>query len=171
MVRKHRENEKLKLNIQSIQDPEVTSTTVTSTTSIIVKLPGIDQRNRTRRTISRATVKCRRTIEKLNEENRNLNRRVKTISKRYRRLLTKTKNAKTEELVNLATGKQVLASRKRTSTEIREEGLTPRKMAKSIQRRLLLANVLTDELKGAWKENGIKGKQLISRTVSGKLLK
>lgn len=170
MVRKHRENEKLKLNIQSLQDPEVTSTTVTSTTSMIVKLPGIDQRNRTRRTISRATVKCR-TIKKLNEENRNLNRRVKTISKRYRRLLTKTKNAKTEESVNLATGKQVLASRKRTSTEIREEGLTPRKMAKSIQRRLLLANVLTDELKGAWKENEIKGKQLISRTVSGKLLK
>lgn len=85
--------------------------------------------------------------------------------------MTKTKNANTEESVNLATGKQVLASRKRTSTEIREEGLTPRKMAKSIQRRLLLANVLTDELKGAWKENGIKGKQLISRTVSGKLLK
>lgn len=103
-VRKHRENKKLKLNIESLQDPEVTSTTVTSTTSMIVKLPGIDQRNRTRRRISRATAKCRRTIEKLNEENRNLNRRVKTISKRYQRLLTKTKNAKTEESVNLATG-------------------------------------------------------------------
>lgn len=170
-VRKHRENKKLKLNIESLQDPEVTSTTVTSTNSMIVKLPGIDQRNRTRRRISRATAKCRRTIEKLNEENRNLNRRVKTISKRYQRLLTKTKNAKTEESVNLATGKQVLTPRKRTSTEIREEGLTPRKMPKNIQRRLLLANVLTDELKGAWKENGIKGKQLISRIVSGKLLK
>lgn len=138
---------------------------------MIVKLPVIEQRNHTRRRISRATAKCRRTIEKLNEENRNLNRRVKTISKRYQRLLTKTKNAKTEESVNLGTGKQVLTPRKRTSTEIREEGLTPRKMPKNIQRRLLLANVLTDELKGAWKENGIKGKQLISRIVSGKLLK
>lgn len=71
--------------------------------------------------------------------------------RRYQRLLTKTK-----ESVNL------------TSTEIREEGLTPRKMPKNIQRRLLLANVLTDELKGAWIKNGIKGKQLISRIVSGK---
>lgn len=129
-VRKHRENKKLKLIIESLQDPEVTSTTVTSTTSMIVKLPGIDQRNCTRRRISRATAKCR-TIEKLNEENRNLNRRVKTISKQYQRLLTKIKNAKTEESVNLATGKRILSPRKRTSTEIREEGLTPRKMPKN----------------------------------------
>lgn len=129
-VRKHRENKKLKLIIESLQDPEVTSTTVTSTTSMIVKLPGIDQRNCTRRRISRATAKCR-TIEKLNEENRNLNRTVKTISKQYQRLLTKIKNAKTEESVNLATGKRILSPRKRTSTEIREEGLTPRKMPKN----------------------------------------
>lgn len=171
-VRKHREKLKMELSQESIQDSEITSTTeASSTTSMIVKLPAIDLRNRTRRRVSRATAKCRRTIEKLNEENRNLSRRVKTISKRYQRLLSKTKAPIQPENSVKSNEKAVLTPRKRTSTEIREEGLTPRKMPKTIQRKLLMANVLTEELHGAWKENGTKGKKLISKIISGKLLK
>jgi hypothetical protein len=171
-VRKHRKKLKLELSQASIQDSEITSSTeASSTSSMVVKLPAIDLRNRTRRRVSRATAKCRRTIEKLNEENRNLGRRVKTISKRYQRLLSRTKATMQAGDSEKSNAQPVLTPRKRTSTEIREEGLTPSKMSKTIQRKLLLANVLTDELHGTWKENGTKGKKLISKIISGKLLK
>lgn len=115
-VRKHREKMKMELSQESIQDSEITSTTeASSTTSMIVKLPAIDLRNRTRRRVSRATAKCRRTIEKLNEENRNLSRRVKTISKRYQRLLSKTKAPIQPENSVKSNEKAVLTPRKRTS--------------------------------------------------------
>jgi hypothetical protein len=41
-------------------------------------------------------------------------------------------------------------------TEIREEGLTPRKVPRKIKENLLFANVITEELGIAWRSNGSK---------------
>jgi len=178
-VGRHRMEKKLKAasNTQTnqidtcniIQDFEVTSS---NSSSLIVRLPSIDQRIRSRRRISRATAKCMRSIEKLKEENTKLSRKVKTVSKRYERLVSKTKQP--EECLNTSANTSPvvppLTPRKRTSAELRAEGLTPRKVSKKIHDQLLLANVLTEELGQAWKSNGVRGKKVISKLIFGKLV-
>jgi hypothetical protein len=56
-------------------------------------------------------------------------------------------------------------------TEIREEGLTPRKVSRKIKEKLLFANVITEELGIAWRSNGLKGKHVLKNLVNGEIIK
>ncbi|CAC5407895.1 unnamed protein product [Mytilus coruscus] len=162
----------------STQDMEVSSSSDVQRSSVtptlIVKLPNIDLKKRTRTRVSRATAKLRREVKTLTTEKENANRRFKKISKRYERLVKKTETiqhitAKRCQMVNSpsTSNNTCLTPRKRTMGELREEGLTPSKIPKPIQDKLLLANVLTEEIGNAWNSSGLKGKILVAQIVSG----
>ncbi|CAC5379205.1 unnamed protein product [Mytilus coruscus] len=162
----------------STQDMEVSSSSDVQRSSVtptlIVKLPNIDLKKRTRTRVSRATAKLRREVKTLTTEKENANRRFKKISKRYERLVKKTETiqhitAKRCQMVNSpsTSNNTCLTPRKRTMGELREERLTPSKIPKPIQDKLLLANVLTEEIGNAWNSSGLKGKILVAQIISG----
>lgn len=157
------------------QDMEVSSSTNASTSSLIVKLPHLIPQNRTRSRVTRATSKLRRDVKRLTKEKENANRRFIKVSKRYQRLVNKSKSEiqqRNEMADNPSTSKiNNCTPRKRTLVEMREEGLTPRKVPNNIQNKLLLANVLTEEIGSAWNSSRLKGKSLVSKMVSGATMK
>ena len=60
--------------------------------------------------------------------------------------------------------------RKRVARELRQEGLTPKKVQMKVFEKLVLANAMAEEIKDAWKCNGQKGK-IIARVISGQIIK
>ena len=82
------------------QCPEITSSSDTAmATPLIVKLPLLDTKKRTRKRVSRAVSKCKRQIERLKRENEKSNRKFKTMSKRFERLshkMSKNKDTQTK---------------------------------------------------------------------------
>ncbi|VDI23174.1 Hypothetical predicted protein [Mytilus galloprovincialis] len=144
---------------------DVTSTVNIVTEQLIVKLPSLATKKRTRTRVNRANAKHRRTIADLTDKNELLNRKIRTVSKQYQRLINREK--KTQTIIRNPTTSSssrnspststsiALTPRKRTIQEIREEGLTPHKVPKKIQEKLLFANVITEEIGAAWKSNGL----------------
>lgn len=159
---------------------EVSSSTACSTSGIhsplIVKLPNCNPKIRSRKRISRATAKCRREIEKLREEKERMTRKFKTVSKRFERLRKKNENATPENTPKRKSPERdaerspinVETPRKRTATELRARGITPRKVPKVVLDKLVFANVVGDEIRSAWNSNGQKGKKVIRNIISGK---
>ncbi|XP_071164971.1 uncharacterized protein [Mytilus edulis] len=160
---------------------DVTSTVNIVTEQLIVKLPSLATKKRTRTRVNRANAKHRRTIADLTDKNELLNRKIRTVSKRYQRLINREK--KTQTIIRNPTTSSssrnspststsiALTPRKRTIQEIREEGLTPHKVPKKIQEKLLFANVITEEIGAAWKSNGLKGKHVLKKIVNGEIIK
>ena len=64
-----------------------------------------------------------------------------------------------------------MTPRKRVAEDIADLGISPRKVPKRVKDTLLMAHVLTNEIKTARQLNGQKGKHMIAKIISGKLLK
>ena len=129
------------------QSSEVSSSSdVTSTVNtepLVVKLPKLATKKRTRTRVNRTNTKHRRTIADISGKNEQLNRKIKTVSKRYQRLVNMVKktqpnesipstSSSVENIPNTSTPVGFIP-RKRTMTEIREDGLTPRKVLRKIK--------------------------------------
>ncbi|XP_060564869.1 uncharacterized protein LOC132724071 [Ruditapes philippinarum] len=146
---------------------------------IVVKLPFFDPRQRTRRRISRVVSKQNREIEKLKFQNESLQKRYKTVSKRYQRLKKKTDDQPTPSSCNSSVNENEMmpisprqsTPRKRVAEELREAGVTPRKVPRKVRKMLLLGSALAEEVSGARKDNGKKGRKVIANILSGKIIK
>ncbi|MES9901650.1 MAG: hypothetical protein ABW168_03080 [Sedimenticola sp.] len=226
----YRENNKIKrLKTQPPSEPETIDETAANT-PIVVKLPTM-QKLKSRKRISRATASNRREIKRLKLENENLNKRFKTVSKRFERVVKRTHeptnvDTSDENLTKSTTADisvdnvtqvntadryvdnvtqvntaeisvdnvtqvntadisvdnvtqvntaeidiENLTPRKRTATEIREAGLSPRKLPRTIHDKLLFANVITDEIKDSAKKSSHKRKKVISSIVCGRRIR
>ena len=188
-VRQHRLKNKNKSktvtnNLEQSAEVSSSSSDVTSTMNtelLVVKLPKLATKKRTRTRVNRANTKHRRTIADLSGKNEQLNRKIKTVSKRYQRLVNMVKKTQPNESIPSTSPSVentpststpvVFTPRKRTMTEIREEGLTPRKVPRKIKEKLLFANVITEELGIAWRSNGLKGKHVLKNLVNGEIIK
>ena len=218
------------------------SDTAKTTQQLIVKLPLIDTKKRTRKRVSRAVSKSKREIERLQNENKKSQRKFKTVSKRYDRLAKKvSKNNEMQTSSNTITieaqvhseqrpsntitveaqvhreqttsnnitaaaqvqiekenltqidedhtnsetekdnvgqenkkheGQKVtMTPRKRTYTELREEGISPSKIPKTVTDKLILANVLTEEMGTLYKKSNEVEKTVICNMLSSAKLK
>ena len=127
------------------------------------------KKKRTRTRISRATAKSRREISKLEEDKITLGRKYKRITKRYERLVKKTKDAQKDTNINNETvqdkqdGRPNLTPRKRSLYELRSEGISPSKIPKLIKDKIILAN--------AYQSNDEKGKSVVAGIIHGSKLK
>jgi len=174
-------------NSVEIQNSEESSSASKDTTMgpLIVKLPTITPKKRSRTRISRSTSISRRKIRKLEEQNQQLNRKYKTISKRYERLMKRTTQHKdTEQSISESddgsdkldkregsTISSKLTPRKRSLQELRDEGISPTKIPKVIKDKLILANTLTDEIAEAYRSSNEQGKGIVVDIISGERLK
>lgn len=144
---------------------------------LIVKLPGFQAKQRSRRRVSRALSKKSREMEKLKATNKQLQTKIKTVSKRYERLCKKVAAASTSVSDKPSTSQSEipktapLTPRKRLASNLRDIGVSPRKVPRQIKKSLLLGGVIYDEIQGKRKDNGKKGRQAIANIISGKLLK
>ena len=64
-----------------------------------------------------------------------------------------------------------LTPRKRVANDLKEVGVSLRKLPKEIHKTLLLGNVIMSEIDDARRNNGRKGRKVIANILSGKLLK
>ena len=188
-VRQHRLKNKNKFktvtnNLEQSAEVSSSSSDVTSTMNtelLVVKLPKLATKKRTRTRVNRANTKHRRSIADLSGKNEQLNRKIKTVSKRYQRLVNMVKKTQPNESIPSTSPSVentpststpvVFTPRKRTMTEIREEGLTQRKVPRKIKEKLLFTNVITEELEIAWRSNGLKGKHVLKNLVNGEIIK
>ena len=159
-----------------VEDEFGVSSTRPSTSSVMrVKLPSFDPKNRSRKRIARATANHHREIKKLRAANDNLKKQLKRISKRYERLSKRTNKvsrAKTGNEIDSSNKEtNTLTPRKRVAEDIADLRISPRKVPKRVKDTLLMAHVLTNEIKTARQLNGQKGKHMIAKIISGKLLK
>jgi len=173
---------------------------VASPQHMVVKFPFLDRKKRTRKRTSRAVSKCKREIKRLGTENKNIERKYKKVSKRYERLLKRSEQSvqytspkgntltvvadvHTNPCPNIENDSQnaisassklqeeISTPRKRTYSELRNEGVTTTKFPKVITDKLILANVLTDEIKMKYKQSNEQEKAIISSVISSKKLK
>ena len=171
-----------------IQNTEVSSSSspVSNNGTLIVRMPSFDPKKRTRKRISRSTSAARRKIAKLEEENINLNRKYKTVSKRYERLKNKTESKEQEpstsksnnsmsacdEQGNLIESDGLnMTPRKRSFQEIRDEGISPRKLPKVITDKVILANTLTEQIGEAYRKSDEQGKDIVVSLITGQNVK
>ena len=159
-----------------VEDEFGVSSTRPSTSSLMtVKLPSFDPKNRSRKRIARATANHHREIKKRRAANDNLKKQLKRVSKRYERLSkrsNKVSRAKTSNEVDSSNKEtNAMTQRKRVTEDIGDLGISPRKVPKRVKDTLLMAHVLTNEIKTARQLNGQKGKHMIAKVISGKLLK
>ena len=66
---------------------------------------------------------------------------------------------------------KVQTSRKRAYSELRNEGVSPSKVPRIVKSKLVLANVLTDEIETLYKESDQQGKSTITSMLSSRKLK
>ena len=143
------------------------------TEGLRIKFPFFDPRMRARKRISRATSRNWREIQKLKAENESLRKRVSTFQKRCQRL----KKTKVESRISENPGhesgdsNQTFTPRKRVATELREAGVSPSKIPKTIKDKLLFNHVVTDEIKAARKSMGVKGTRVIANVLTGKIVR
>ena len=64
-----------------------------------------------------------------------------------------------------------MTPRKRTYTELREEGISPSKIPKTVKDKLILANVLTEEMGTLYKKSNEVEKTVICNMLSSAKLK
>ncbi|VDI22192.1 Hypothetical predicted protein [Mytilus galloprovincialis] len=202
LVQKHRERNRQSTIEPSTSQPsqQVESTSqeqeqvVSSSTDnpistpLVVRLPCQNPKNRTRKRISRQVAKCNREIERLKGENINTQRKYKTVSKRYERLVKRTTQNKSSENVgqdketgndthgndgpsSSKSGTEKLTPRKRTYKELRDEGLSPSKIPKIVKNKLVLANLLTDEIEDVYNKSDQQAKAIVTSIVSSSKLK
>jgi hypothetical protein len=114
------------------QSSEVSSSSdVTSTMNtelLVVKLPKLATKKRTRTRVNRANTKHRRTIADLSGKNEQLNRKIKTVSKLYQRLVNMVK--KTQPNESIPSTSTSVENTPSTSTPV---GFTPRKRTTDIR--------------------------------------
>jgi hypothetical protein len=147
--------------------------------NIVVKLPFFDPRQRIRRRVSRVVSKQNQEIEKLKFQNESLQKKYKIVSKRYQRLKKKTDDQPTPSSCNSSVNENEImpisprqsTPRKRVAEELREAGVTPRKVPRKVRKMLLLESSLAEEVSGARKNNGKKGRKVIANILSGKIIK
>lgn len=143
-------------------------------------------KQRTRKRISRAVAKQSREIKRLQNENKSLHRRYKKVSKRCERLQSKQNNTSNqttpyqnktanednqEPSVTKDAALSFSTPRKRVATDLREAGMSPRKVPRKIRQTLLLGNVLSEEISDSRKQNGKKGRKVIASILSGNILR
>ena len=114
------------------------------------------------RRISRATSKARREITSLMDANQSLQTKYKRVSNRYERLVKRSADIDSLEETT---------PRKRAREELRQKGLSPSKVPRSITQKLVLMNVIWDEIKEAREANGHRGNQIVTPVVSGCIVK
>lgn len=180
-VRRHREKkkkenlEKLTNKINEEQVNEISS----SSDILVVKLPCLEPKSRTGKRISRANAKNHREIKNLKTDNSNLQRKYKTISKRFERYRKRKENGQgigssnsnnSNEMNEKEIDKEKLTPRKRTSLDLSEEGLTSRKVPKTIKHKLLLANIHTNEIQDSFKKSSNRGKSAVCNMIAEKLV-
>ena len=112
-------------------------------------------KNMARKRISRQVTSAKRKINKLTEENETLK---KTVSWLYKRSTRKSKDSSASSVpvmsrVEEQQSADALTPRRRTDKEIRDSGASPSMLPKPIRRKLLAANLLSDEIKISASEN------------------
>ena len=159
----------------NIQESEVSSSTDDRAchSRLIVKLPSLESKKRSRKRISRSTSKSRRVIKKLEEENKNLERKYKKVSKRYERLSKKTTVDSSPSQASTSKDspdnrRENMTPRKRALQEIRDEGLSPSKIPKILKEKVIVASVIAEEINEAYRENNQAGKAVVKDIVFGK---
>jgi len=63
---------------------------------------------------------------------------------------------------------KVQTPRKRAYSELRNEGVSPSKLPRIVKSKLVLANVLTDEIETLYKESDQQGKSIIISMLSSR---
>ena len=128
-------------------DDDVDENGVSSTTStpkLVVKLPKIDSKERTRKRVSRAVAKQHRQIQQLKQKNIDLQKSYKRVSKKFECLAKREKAAigsQEEKRVNdgqLTSAKPSLTPRKRLTKDLREVGVSPSKIPRTLKTALCL---------------------------------
>lgn len=189
-VRKHRQKKKEQTAAPLLEEPQngevgdsnIQVSDVSSSTDrpcyspLIVKLPSLESKKRTRKRISRSTSKSRRVIKKLEEENKNLQRKYKKVSKRYERLSKKTKVDNSTQRASTShddpeNQRENMTPRKRALQDIRDEGLSPSKIPKILKEKVVVANVLAQEINDAYKANDQSGKNVVNDIIYGSHIK
>jgi hypothetical protein len=135
-VRQHRLKNKNKFktvtnNLEQSAEVSSSSSDVTSTMNtelLVVKLPKLATKKRTRTRVNRANTKHRRTIADLSGKNEQLNRKIKTVSKLYQRLVNMVK--KTQPNESIPSTSTSVENTPSTSTPV---GFTPRKRTTDIR--------------------------------------
>jgi hypothetical protein len=161
-------------SIEHTEEGEVSSTVRDEslpTETLIVKLPfpGTSAgTRRTRKRIGRVTSKQNRYIEKLKHDNQMLWKRYRTACKRYERKIQRISKpiVPATRMLN-----NELTPRKRTEEELRDSGISPSQLPQKIRKKVLLANIICDEVKGARNVAGNREKKSIVQIVSGGIVK
>ena len=129
-------------------------------------------KNMARKRISRQVASAKRKINKLTEENETLK---KTVSRLYKRSTRKSKYSSASSVpvrppVEEQQSADALTPRKRTDKEIRDSGASPSTLPKPVRRKLLEANLLSDEIKISASKNKRRS-HFIRKVVSGRITK
>lgn len=154
----------------------VTSTTLDSeipsaNTPLTVKMPFMAPtlgETKGRKRVKREAARLREELRKTENEAEFWRKKYQACEKKFSRLSNKMEKGNLKSKHIAATADE-LTPKKRTAAELRAEGLSPSKVPK-IAKKILMANVLTDELKTAVKTEGTKGKTMIKQIVPGPIL-
>ena len=124
---------------------------------------------------SKALRKANSRIQFLESKIKSHQKAEQKYKKRFERLKNKTeKQHKAESSVKALTpmSGETLTSRTKTKHELRAAGVSPRRMPKSVVRKLELANVIGEEIKETVRRNPrTKQQNLVKRILAGKIVK
>ncbi|KXJ28616.1 hypothetical protein AC249_AIPGENE17438 [Exaiptasia diaphana] len=111
-------------------------------------------------------------LKKARKKIKSLEERLETSKLKRDRLRQKLKRSQTTNRTPPNANEEEMTPRTRTEVQIRNAGLTPKKVPSQLRKRLAFSNVLSDEIRQSQEKNkSTKCKQSIREIVSGKILK
>ena len=114
--------------------------------------------------------KASRTIQSLQEKVSKLTRENKKLRKRYERAIKA--NQKALKSTSTQNEQAVSTPKSKANREIRELGLTPRKVPTKIKRKLIMANAMIAEVQLSQKKNKTqKKRRVVANIVSGNIIR
>ena len=119
---------------------------------------------------SKALRKASRTIQSLEEKVSKLTRENKKLRKRHERAIKA--NQKALRSTSIQNKQAVSTPKSKANREIRELGLTPRKVPTKIKRKLIMANAMIAEVQSSQKKNKTqKKRRVVANIVSGNIIR
>ncbi|KAJ8043841.1 hypothetical protein HOLleu_11116 [Holothuria leucospilota] len=118
---------------------------------------------------SKALKKANNQIRDITAKNVNLQKRLKKVQKRYDRLVNKTS---TEPCSSVGPSIADMTPKSKTTAEIKQAGLDPHEVPKTIRKKLAFANVLACQIKQKDNEYTSQAKKRsLRQVISGKIVK
>ncbi|KAH3734603.1 uncharacterized protein LOC127850997 [Dreissena polymorpha] len=158
-------------NVVSSTSSEPVARAKRGQSTLLVKL-SFPQKRRNKRK-SDALKRVHSKIQRLNGQISSLTRNKNKWAKRCQRISKKIiLSAEADGITTAANNEKSLTPKSKTIVELRRDGVSPRKLPKSVVKKLVLSNAILDEIKSSRRANPQQlRRNIATRVISGKILK